>query len=64
MKDNNAVLWDWGQSMYGGYYAHVWTDTTPHGYTGIHENRLRDLRETLKRDYNITTLPTDKRRDN
>lgn len=37
-------LFDWGLSMYGGWYANLWIDGK---YTGIHADTLKDLRKQL-----------------
>lgn len=41
MKSENRVF-DWGESMYGGYYAEVFYDGE---HKGLHEAKLGDLRK-------------------
>lgn len=37
-------LFNWGLSMYGGYYANYWSGSDGH-YTGIHADSYRELKE-------------------
>lgn len=52
-------LMDWGQSMYGGYYA---TIVKEEKVIGLHAEKLNELREEL-RTHGLKA-ETSKRRDN
>ena len=59
--DQDIRLFDWGNSMYGGYYANYF-DNDRGVIVGIHSDTLRELREQL-REIGLKT-ETAKRFDN